>query len=213
MDHLKTCFDISETSRTDTHDRMQQHILADIHRQPLIIRTSGSLEISDLSCYVIKFPRHSSGTTENEYIITQLYIAERTVAISELNSKGENEGITVVLDVSSYDKKYAPPLTWQFSAAKVLQLLYPERLRKVLIFKPPQWLRLVYSLLRPILSDRSSSKIQMITNILTEGYEGLNLTMPEQDELDHFLRVTPFHCATNDEICLASSSGNRIVPP
>ena len=150
---------------------MRRQILADLKRQPLVVRGSPTATSSSAqstadapSCYVIKFPRSASGTTKEEYVTTQLYIAERAVAVSEYLSKGDNESVTVLLDVSTYHKKYAPPLSWQFSAAKVLQRLYPERLGKVYLLKPPFWLKMMYKVLQSILSERTTSKVLLLSD-------------------------------------------------
>ena len=97
------------TTATPTVDETRQ-LQQQNHRQPVLV----------------KFPRHEGGTTEKEYVLSQLYIAERAVACTEFATRGQVEKVIVVMDgAHNHSSQHTPPISWQLSAIKRLQQLYP----------------------------------------------------------------------------------------
>ena len=116
---------------------------------------------------MVKGPRGSGGGekgTEDEYVASQLYIAERASACAEFVSQGRQEQMVAVFDFSSYKSNDSPPLQWQISAMQKVQHLYPERLHKLIVVEPPFWMRTLYHALRSFLPRETQEKIQMVNN-------------------------------------------------
>ena len=145
MDLIRTCFSSAKedasptsTSLSDIETNFQQQIERDFHRQAVVMRgiyastSSTSSTSSKLAGkqqtqqpVLVKFPRHEGGTTEQEYLLSQLYIAERAVACTEFATQGLEEKLVVIMDGSHHSSHHTPPLSWQLSAVRRVQQLYP----------------------------------------------------------------------------------------
>lgn len=146
---------LEETTRLQGH-----HVAGDMEKQPVVMRGHDR----DARAVLIKFPRTAGGVTEEEYLTTQIYIAERANACTEFVSRGRQETITAIFDFSSYDSSHSPPMKWQLSAIRTLQHLYPERLHKLVILEPPFWIRGLFRGIRPFLSGTTRHKIELVTD-------------------------------------------------
>jgi hypothetical protein len=179
LDALRTCFydqddddddDATLEERSKGKTTMRDHIQQDMRQQPVVMKKKGD------SVVLVKFPRQATdvGTTEDAYLMTQLYIAERANACIEFASSARRGGggpatneerIVAFFDFGSgYDSSHAPPLKWQLSAVRRLQHLYPERLERLIILEAPFWMRGLFQAIRPFLSQATRQKIQMVSD-------------------------------------------------
>lgn len=130
LESIRTCFNTkpSDDELSDIEKEYQQQIEHDFHRQAVVMRAVTSTTSSENPTQqpvLVKFPRHQDGTTEQEYLKSQLYIAERAVACTEYATRGQIEKVMVVMDGTHHSSQYTPPISWQLSAIKRIQQLYP----------------------------------------------------------------------------------------
>jgi hypothetical protein len=117
---------------------------------------------------MIKFPRTKTGTSEESYIMAQIYMAERTIAGTEFLSLGTQERSLAVYDYNNFESSNAPPFKMQAAAATLLQNLYPERLKILVMLEPHFWLRGVLKLMNPFLSASITERIKMASGVVSE---------------------------------------------
>jgi hypothetical protein len=143
-----------------TAKTMRDHIQQDMKQQPVVMKKGESRTV------LVKFPRQATddGTTEDAYLTTQLYIAERANACTEFASRGQDERIVAIFDFGGYDSSHSPPLKWQLSAVRRVQHLYPERLQRLVVLDAPFWMRGLFQAIRPFLSQATRQKIQMVSD-------------------------------------------------
>jgi hypothetical protein len=139
---------------------MRLLVADDMKKQPVFMRGHNR----DSRAVLMKLSRQSGGGTEEEYLTTQLYVAERASACTEFVSRGRQESMVAIFDFSKYDSSHSPPMKWQLSAIKRLQHLYPERLHKLVILEPPFWMRGLFQGIRPFLSGATRHKIQLVSD-------------------------------------------------
>lgn len=139
---------------------MRDWVWNDMRSQPVIMKGHDT----ERRAVLFKGSRLVGGGTEDEYLTSQLYVAERANACSEFVSLGLQEKMVAVFDFSSYQSGNAPPLQWQLSAIRTIQHLYPERLHKLILLEPPFWMRGVYLGIRSFLPKSTQQKIQLVKN-------------------------------------------------
>ena len=169
---------------------------------------------------VLIFPRTSAETTDDEFVLTQLYTMERAIACTEIASEGREEKVLAVLDFSSFQSKYAPSLQAVKSLVSILQTKYPERLKNLVVIDPPFWMRSVYALIKPfldpetrakfILASGSKKKVQIISEFVDDEH-AMPFMIPtgkltSEIDLDHFLTRVPFHSLYDDAPVAVSAS-------
>jgi hypothetical protein len=118
---------------------------------------------------LIKSHRHAAATSEEEYLNTQLYIAERALACTEFLSRGTQETLLAVFDFSQQNSKTSPPMAWQISAIRTLQHLYPGRLGQLIVLEPPFLMRGLFASIRPFLSNVTRDKNQMVPGTVSQA--------------------------------------------
>ena len=169
LDRLKEACQFRQEHQLDAlreyHSTQQQLavVAKDMKRQTVVMRGHDR----DSRAVLIKYPRSTDGVTQEEYLTTQLYIAERANACTEFVSRGRHETLTAIFDFGAShgtSKKHNPPMSWQLSAIQTLQQLYPERLHKLVILEPPFWMRGVFSAIRPFLSGTTRHKIELVSD-------------------------------------------------
>jgi hypothetical protein len=174
LDVLRTCF-YNENDDDATLDErskakaMRDHIQQDMRQQPVVMKKGESSRT-----VLVKFPRQATddaGSTEDAYLTTQLYIAERANACTEFSSRGHDERIVAIFDFGGYDSSHSPPLKWQLSAVRRLQHLYPERLQRLVVLDAPFWMRGLFQAIRPFLSQATREKIQMVSDRYVRTFE------------------------------------------
>lgn len=126
-----------------------------------------------LRAILIKSHRDAAPTSEEEYLLTQLFIAERALACTEFLSRGTQETLVAVFDFSMQNSKTSPPVAWQISAMRTLQHLYPERLGQLIVLEPPFFMKGVFLGIRPFLSSVTRNKIQMVSGTVSQSFSGV----------------------------------------
>ena len=149
--------------------KIRDMVYADMTSQPVIMKGNDN----NGRAVLFKGSRvKEGGGSEEEYLTTQLYIAERANACTEFMSRGRHEKIVAVFDFSTYKSAHAPPIKWQLSAIRKIQHMYPERLYKLILLEPPLWVRAVYHTLRGFLPTTTQGKIQLVNNrYITKGHK------------------------------------------
>ena len=116
---------------------------------------------------MIKYPRTLPGTTEDEYLISQIYMAERSTAATEFLSLGCQERSMAIYDFGGFASGNAPPFKMQVTIATSLQKTFPERLQVIVMVEPPFWLRSVLNLLTPFLSESITKRVRMASGLVS----------------------------------------------
>jgi hypothetical protein len=169
-DLLRTCFRDDITYNTqevaELAERYCSDIREDLQNQIMVVRGMDR----DSRAIVVKFPRQAAGSNVDAYITTQIYIAERAIAVSEFLSEGRDEKVMAIFDFAQYSSKNSPPLSSMKSVATILQHNYPERLRHLFIIHAPYWMRMIFKLLQPFLSADTREKVRMIAEVSRERY-------------------------------------------
>jgi hypothetical protein len=207
LERLRTCFSNNniETKNDDVaagDGRLRLQLAGDLEKQHVVMRGQDRQSRAIL----IKFARTMEGTTQDAYLGTQLYIAERALAVGEFTSRGQQEQIVAVFDMSKQQSKHSPPMSWQLSAVLRLQQLYPERLGKLIVLDPPFFMRGLFHGIKPFLSATTKNKIQLVSSQekekriqeLVEKDHAIPLLLPEGKltalfDLEHYLNDTPFY--------------------
>ena len=163
---LRTCFGSQfEVAQDDVEraNEMAELIRADMTRQYNVMRGHDKQNRT----VMIKFPRVKSGATEESYILTQLYMAERSTAATEFCSLGTQERSVAIYDYNGFDSNNAPAFQMQLNAATLLQKTYPERLGLVVMVEPPFWLRGLFSMISPFLSSSITDRIKWASGVVS----------------------------------------------
>mmetsp|Transcript_19082 Transcript_19082/g.47431 ORF Transcript_19082/g.47431 Transcript_19082/m.47431 type:complete len:319 (-) Transcript_19082:3261-4217(-) len=160
---LRSCFydtDNGESGDSDLAQKYKRFVVEDLERQPMVVRG-----VDDNGRVIIyKPPRTSPGDTADDdeaFLLTQLYTAERAMATCEFTSRGKEETLTVVFNFQDYSRKNTPPSSVIIKLLQMIQRCYPERLQFLIIVNPPFWLRGVYNLAYPFLSQATVEKLSL----------------------------------------------------
>lgn len=138
--------------------KMREHIEEELHSKQVFVVRGADRESRALA---IKMKRTSPGTMREAFLTTQLYVVDRAIACTEYLSRGVNEQIVAVMDFDGYSSSTAPPLLTLKETVTCLQDIYPERLKTAIITEPTFWMRGLYNVLYPLMSDDTRGKIQM----------------------------------------------------
>lgn len=141
----------------DTKSRYEQWVVEELGRQLMCIRGRDHED----GAIVYRMHRTSVDCPQEPYLLAQMYVAERAIAMTELASKGRNEKLMVVMDSKHYDSTHSPTTATIRYASTLMQAHYPERLKKLVIMSPPIWLRLLFIVLSPFLAKKTKEKICM----------------------------------------------------
>lgn len=159
---IRSCFydngDDSEDS-ADLAPKYRRLILDDLERQPMVVR---GVDDND-RVIIYKSERKTPGDTadvDEAFLLTQIYTIERALATNEFTSKGKEEKVTVVFSFLEYSRKNAPSMSIILTMLKMLQRCYPERLGVLIIAHPPFWIRGVYNMAWPFLSNSTAEKLR-----------------------------------------------------
>jgi len=167
LDLLRVCFGSHSESLDDEEQRrakeMAALIRADMARQYNVMRGHDK----NGRTIMIKFPRVKTGAAEDSYILTQLYMAERSTATTEFCSLGTQERSVAVYDYNGFASGNAPPYQMQLNAAVLLQKMFPERLGVVVMVEPPFWLRGLLKMISPFLSTTITERIKWATGLVS----------------------------------------------
>jgi CRAL/TRIO domain len=94
------------------------------------------------------------------YVMSQIYMAERSTAATEFLTRGRHERSVAVYNYIGFDRSHSPPFAMQVSAATRMQKCFPERLQTLVMVEPPLWLRGVLTMLTPFLSESITERIK-----------------------------------------------------
>lgn len=156
MDLVRTCF----TRRaTEESLRYCELIRKDLQNQTMAVIGHDR----ENRAILLKLGRSSSETDELGYTLSQLYMAERAMAASEMLSRGTQDEIIGVFDFSGYSSAHSPPLSVVRRTVSALQQMYPERLHRLIILDAPFWMRAFYKVIHPFLSSKTQGKIVMVS--------------------------------------------------
>ena len=86
---------------------------------------------------ILKMSRTNSETDIEGYLVMQIYVAERGMALTEVASRGRQERVFCLFDFAAYNSQDAPPTLKLTGALSDLQCLYKERLHQLVILDPP----------------------------------------------------------------------------
>ena len=123
IDLLRVCFNKASTlialdeRKEKRIEEMSTLVESDLKKQIVIMRGHDKAS----HAMMIKFARLDTGTTEEPYILSQIYMADRSIATTEFLSMGKEERSCAVYDYNGFESKNAPPFQAQVSAATRLQ--------------------------------------------------------------------------------------------
>jgi hypothetical protein len=160
LDLLRLCFkpDLPLAEKDEKRaQEMAAQVEDDLQKQIVVMRGQdrGSRAM------MIKFARVQEGTVEEPYVLSQIYVADRSTATTEFLSMGTEERSCCVYDYNGFDSKNSPSFSAQVAAATLLQKLFPERLQTLVMVEPPFWLRSALMLLSPFLSAGITDRMKM----------------------------------------------------
>lgn len=192
----RTCFDKDATSEEEVS--MREDILAEMGRQVQVLKGQDKAGRAVL----FKLPRTSGGTTEESYTRIQLYVAERSAAVTEFLSAGTEDTVCAIFSLKGSGSG-GPPLSWQLATVKLAQKVYPGRMGKVLILDAAFMARQIFNVIRPFLSSGLKETTAMVTGKekaiqLAEVLEDPDVfadngSLKEPVDIERFLTEVPFY--------------------
>lgn len=219
IDIFRTCFQtdtiyITE-EETEAALRYRTFVEEEMSKQVMLVR---GMDVSNRSI-VLKFHRQSGETTDEAYIMTQLYIAERAIAATEFLSQGKEEKVSAIFDFADYNSAHSPPRTAMQTMVVMLQRNYPERLHQLIVVDAPFWMRALFKLMSPFLNADVKAKVIMIYGDIEKEsvigpLVGKEQAMPfmipngqlsASPDVDFFLQMVPFHCLYDHRVAEQSS--------
>lgn len=156
-----------ETANSEEKSEEEQKILEkyralvveELSRQPNVI---GGFDRQG-RCITIRWDRNYPGYEPEGYFLGMIYVVERSIAATEIRSRGKQEKMTALLDMGKYDSSNSIPTNVYRGHGRILQRYYPERLATFYMFDPPFWLRLMFGLIAPFLDPVTRKKIVLIS--------------------------------------------------
>lgn len=112
--------------------------------------------------------RSTSEVNEEGYNLAILYFTEKAIACTEVESRGRKHKILVMLDFGNYHSNAVPPMALVQESVKTLQVIYPERTKKVFVLESPFWVKLAYLVISPFLSKETKDKVPYADSFLSE---------------------------------------------
>lgn len=180
---VRSCFYDNKGDSEDSTDlapKYRRLILDDLERQPMVVR---GVDDND-RVIIYKSERKTPGDTpdvEEAFLLTQIYSAERALATTEFTSKGKEEKVTMVFSFLEYSRKNAPPMSIMLTMLKMIQRCYPERLGVLIIAHPPFWIRGVYNMAWPFLSNSTVEKLRFPSGQIAVDDEFRNIVSSNKE--------------------------------
>ena len=197
LELFRTCFDKDATSEDEQSIKNDVHF--DLKKQLQILRGQDKTG----RAIVVKMPRMEGGTTEQAYIRQQLYAAERSAAVTEFVSMGQQDTVCAVFNMQNQNSSYTPALSWQLSTIKTLQTVFPGRMGKVCVLEAPFLIRQIFNAIKPFLPASLKESTFLVAGTAKTAL--LNETLVEPDildaegkliqpvDLDKYLTEVPFY--------------------
>lgn len=151
---------MSGTDNSVAIEAIKTLIKDELERQTMIVRGTAKGR-----AIVFKPPRQSRTNSQHDegYMHAQVYTAERAMAITEFASKGQCEDVWVLFSFANYSARNSVSLTALTKSTTELQKMYPQRLKLLYVLDPPFWMWAIVSLVKPLLSAETRSKMHMVT--------------------------------------------------
>jgi hypothetical protein len=168
IDILRSCF-YEEEYKSDSDAKLSNKynslIFQDLERQPIVVEGTDTHGRTIL----YKPPRSSNPIGADEaFFLTQLYSAERAIAVSEFKRHNKEEKLCVIFNFKDYSSFNSPSKSTMVTMVKVLRSCYPERLGILTILEPPFWMRALFNIVWPFLSRATTEKIKLSADVLVD---------------------------------------------
>jgi CRAL/TRIO domain len=132
----------------------------------------------------------------------QLYMAERAIAIAEMESFGTRYQISAFFDYTQYNSNHAPPMSVLIQViVSTLQAHYPERLGKAVFINAPFWTSSILNIISPLLPSKTRAKLLL----LGSSSSSLTSWLPTTSSIGSFL-WRPFATSATPEASVATIS-------
>jgi CRAL/TRIO domain len=146
--------------------RYRNYIVKDTRKQCIAVRGRDKFN----RAIAMKFQRtEPMNATDNDevlaYRITQIFLTEKTNAVTEILSYGFIDNSITILDYTNYKSSNLPPYTIFCDVILMLQSHYPERAYRIILSDPPFFLRTGYYMLRPFIATATQEKILMVSGV------------------------------------------------
>ena len=205
LDELRFCFHDDNANDGNNDSRKWRELLMhDFKRQPMLVCAHDNQSRAVVYKSARRMPWGEDSINHEAYLLAQLYVAERAIAVSEYHNntrhhdddddddssllskttkKKKNQKITVLFSFQSYSSSNAPALSTLTKSTVLLQQLYPERLQSLCILDPPFWMRATYNLIYPFLSEAVCSKVKLVSG--SDAIEAMLTSTLDSDNRAH----------------------------
>jgi CRAL/TRIO domain len=188
----------------DLKNKFRDYVEQEFHlKQPCFVRGKDRHN----RAIIVKRGRVSPETLHEAYENNHFYIAERAIATTEFLSRGQEEKVLVIMDFEGYSSSNAPSLWTQKETIGLLITHYPERLAAGIVSEPAFWMRAIYNVVCPLLSQETSQKIQMLyaeakheaIRKIIDPEQAMPFMIPEGQltapvEPNTFFKHVPYYC-------------------
>merc|ERR1712176_794828 len=145
-----------------------------------------------------------------------MYTVEKCLAISEVQTMGELQKVFVIGDPSatkSGQVSHPAPKKSVIQGLKHFGLLYPERLKTLVVLEPPWWVRPGWAIIKQLVSKDTQEKVTIISTGAnrTQRDEEVEKILDERNasprllpggmlddietmDMDYYYYGLPFHC-------------------
>lgn len=183
MDLLRSCFDETLPIYANEKDkkiaqRYRSLISDEMKAQSMFVKAGrtgrGVLVLGSRIC---------KETLEEAFVMTVMYMIERAIAVTESLSRGKEQKIDVIIDVSHFKPKCAPRKSTLKAVFHILQEHYPERLRTLVVLEPPLWVSTLFAIVSKFLDQRTRNKVQLARGKSKQAVLGDILMYPHHFEV------------------------------
>lgn len=204
-DVLRSCFDENVENGQDEQLAVKYRALiaSELQAQPVFVRAGtagrGVLVLGSRTC---------KETVEEAFVICIIYMIERALAVTESLSRGKEQMMDVIVDVSNFKAKCAPRRTTLKAVFSILQEHYPQRLNTLVVLEPPLWVSTLYAIVSKFLDQRTRKKIQLARGAKTTRNKLSDILMfPDTFQAASVIATTiPFQATIDTELFLVPTS-------
>ena len=201
---MRTCFSQGDSESEPVLSHFRKLVEEDLGNQKMVVRGHNQ----DFSAVLIKMDRTSKDCSKDAYEAANFYILERALAATEVLSKGSSEQIINVYDFGAYKRAYAPPIPVLRGTIQLMQKIYPERVKVIIILDAPRWMTFLHKIIHPFLAPATRKKVRMVTGDAAKeeifssyGVDVENATpfmrpngkLTSEVDMNKFLKEVPFH--------------------
>ena len=143
-----------------TINKYRYQLENDLKRQIVVVRGHDKF----YHAIGMKFPRNcpmdsSDEEAIDEYRTAQIYVTEKSLAVTEILTKGIEEKVIGAIDFADYSSSNAPPTSVMTNINSMLQTNYPERAYRLILCDPPFWIRAILLVFKVFLAPQTQEKI------------------------------------------------------